>query len=355
MTQVKLRTVTTEWRSRSRQRRLASDRRAGAWSGAKALRTRYDFMRRAWWLVLFWPAVAAAAAPAVLLAPGPVRGFLFGVVCASGLWGAVYVVATSSGAAPAFMGQMGEQLTAGELRRLRRRGWRLINGVHFRAWDIDHVLIGPGGAVVAETKFSANGWSPSRYTDQVIADARDRAKRNANDLRLNLGKSLLTERVFPVVVLWGGGVTEADAKEGDGVRVLPGSALRAWLAELPDVGLDEQAVAALYDKLAQQVERRDRHDLEREGPSPRTVSDSLTLLGATTVVGLLAFWSEIEILRLVGWAWVIPVGAAFAAAQLPFRRSAWTRPWRIGWLAGSQMVTALISLAYVVELARHFL
>ena len=47
--------------------------------------------------------------------------------------------------------------------------------------------------------------------------------------------------------------------------------------------------------------------------------------------------------------------AHFAAVQLPFRSSPRTRPWRIGWLAGSQMVTALISLAYVVELARHFL
>ena len=133
MTQVKLRYVTTEWQSRSRQRRLASDRRAGAWSGAKAVRTRYEFIRRAWRLVLFPPAVAAAAAPAVLLAPGAVRGFLLGVVCASGLWGAAYLVETSSGAAPAFMGQMAEQWTAGELRRLRRRGWRLINGVHLRA------------------------------------------------------------------------------------------------------------------------------------------------------------------------------------------------------------------------------
>lgn len=314
----------------------------------------YEFIRRAWWLVLFPPAVAAAAAPAILLAPGAARGFLLGVICASGLWGAAYLVETSSRSAPAFMGQMAEQWTAGELRRLRRRRWRMINGVHLRAWDIDHVLIGPGGAVVVETKFSAKGWSPSPYTDRVIADARARAKHNASDLRLNLGKSLLTEeRIFPVVVLWGGKVPEAQP-DGE-VRVLPGPALRAWLAQLPDAGLDAQTVAALYDKLGRQVEKRDHCDLERQGPPPRSLSDSLALLCETTVLGLLGFWSEIEALRLIGWAGVIPLGAAFAAAQLPFRRSTRTRPWRIGWLAGSQMFIALIRSAYIADLAKHFM
>ena len=315
---------------------------------------RYDFIRRAWWMVLVWPAIACAVAPAVLLAPGWIRGFILGVIAASGLWGAAYVVGTMSGASSAQLGQLGEQWTAGELRRLRRRGWRLINQVHFRPWDIDHVLLGPGGVVVVETKFSADGWARSRYTEWVIADARERVRGNAEDLRLNLGKSVLpASLVVAVVVLWGRSDIATIDHFDNGVYILSGHRLREWLVRLPDTGLDERIAGDLYDKLARQVEKRDRQDAERTGAPPKSLSSSLFVLCGATLLGLVACWAELESLHLIGWHWVLLVGAAFAAVQWPFRTSTAGRPWRVAWLAGSQGATALIALAYVAYLVRN--
>ena len=52
----------------------------------------------------------------------------------------------------------GEQLTADELRKLRRHGWRAVHNLHLQAGDIDHVAVGPGGVVVIETKSSNAEW-----------------------------------------------------------------------------------------------------------------------------------------------------------------------------------------------------
>lgn len=335
---------------------MASDRRAGAWSGSRALRMRYDFMRRAWGVVITWPLLACVVAPVVLLAPGWMRGYALGAIAASGLWGAAYVVATMSGASSAQLGQLAEQWSASELRRLRRRGWYLINQVHFRSWDIDHVLLGPGGALVVETKFSSDGWAASRYTDRVLADAQARVLGNAQDIRLSLGKSLLPPSlVTPVIVLWGPNDLTAIDRQNNGVVVLSGHLLRTWLAGITDVGLDHGTVAQLYDKLSCQVEKRDRQDLQREGTQPKPLSSSVILLCGAAALGLSACWAELESLHLVGYRWFLPMGTAFATAQLPFRRLTSSRPWRLAWLAGSQAATGLIGLVYIAAVGRHIL
>lgn len=356
MAQPTLRRSRAEWEKKSLERRLASDRRAGAWPGSKALRMRYDFIRRAWYLVLLGPAVAAALAPAVLLAPRSLRGFLLGVLAASGVWSAEYITATASGAAPVLMGQLAEQWTARELRRLRRRGWRLINGARFRVADIDHVLLGPGGAVVVETKHRSQGWPPGRYTNQAIAEACQAVRRNAEDIRLTLGKSLLTApMVRPGVVLWGQTDGQVPRRGDDGVWIVPGPALRAWLAGLPDEGLDQSTVSALYDKLAAHVVRRDSHDHDRQGPPPRTITATVILVVGAVVLGLVGCAAELEVLHQIGWQWVVPVGAGFIAVQWPLRAVQTARPWRFAWLAGSQLVTIAIGVAYVVQLVGHHL
>lgn len=88
------------WERIALERRLAGDRRAGSWSGSRALRMRYDFMRRTWWMMMAWPVMVCLVAPAVLLSPGWMRGYAFGALAASGLWGSAYLVATMSGSSP---------------------------------------------------------------------------------------------------------------------------------------------------------------------------------------------------------------------------------------------------------------
>ncbi len=59
----------------------------------------------------------------------------------------------------------------------------MVNQLALRPWDIDHVLIGPGGAVVVETKWSANPWVLDPPDERVRRAVRQ-AQGNARDLRL---------------------------------------------------------------------------------------------------------------------------------------------------------------------------
>ena len=51
-------------------------------------------------------------------------------------------------------GAAGERRTAAGLDGLERDGWTVLHDVRLpgRRWNLDHVLIGPGGVVVVETK-----------------------------------------------------------------------------------------------------------------------------------------------------------------------------------------------------------
>lgn len=355
MGQAKKESATDGWRRQRRERGLGSDKRAGVWAESRAVKMRLDFLRRGWFLVAIWPAIVVAAAAASLLIPDNPRPYLLGGLVATGIWGPVYMVGTMSGASSIAMGALSERWTAGELRRLRRRGWNLVNGVHYRRWDIDHVVLGPGGAIVVETKFSADGWGPSKYTSGVMADAVARVRGNATDVQLSLGKSTLPDNlVHPVVVLWGRSDRLEIFEQHDGVHVLSGHLLRSWLSGVEDSGLEPATANGLFRKLVDQVERRDRQDLERSGPLPKPISSRLSLVLLAAVLGLVGFFAELEaVVHLAGWLWVAPIGAAFYTVQIPFRRWQGARPWRTVWVAGSQFVTAALAIAYLAQALAH--
>jgi hypothetical protein len=67
------------------------------------------------------------------------------------------------------MGDVGKQLAAGELRKLRRHEWRNVNHVTLRrARDVDHVLVGLGGPFAVETKWSATPWSQKPIHGRIL-------------------------------------------------------------------------------------------------------------------------------------------------------------------------------------------
>lgn len=203
--------------------------------------------------------------------------------------------------------------------------------------------------MVAETKFSAGGWEASRYTDRLIADAADRVRQNAGDLRMRLGTNAVpAELVYPVVVLWGrSDLATIDRLEGN-VRILSGPLLRQWLSALPDAGLTQDRHAEFYKELVADVERRDRQDRARARPAPPPLSSVLMVVATAAVVGVLAFAAEVAALRTTGWAWAVPVGVGFVALQWPLARFETLRPWRLAWLTGSQVVTVGVTGAYIV-------
>ena len=184
---------------------MASDRRAGSFARSEVVRIRRDFIRRSWWAIIIPPIGALAASPLVLLLPHWCREFALGIILTSGVWGSIMVVIAWSGTVPRAMGAMGEEWTARELRRLKKRGWHLANGLLLRPKpDIDHVVIGPGGVLVVETKYSSDGWDRDTFTNDWIKRAIAQVEANRTDVARVMRPAAASQLVKPVVVLWGG-------------------------------------------------------------------------------------------------------------------------------------------------------
>ena len=140
--------------TRRREKELEGDSRAG-WSTRTSVRERHRAMVRVQWRPLAGLGLAVLAlfgVPAALV-DGPLQR---GVILGSGLTLTACMIAALvvllSGTAPLMMGEMAEQWTAQELRPLSAQGWRLVNHLGLRLGDQDHVMVGPGGIVLVETK-----------------------------------------------------------------------------------------------------------------------------------------------------------------------------------------------------------
>ena len=285
-----------------------------------------------------------------LLLPGWIRLVVVGVFLSSGFWLSFYIVETASGAAPAAMGQLAEQWTARELSRLKRQGWNLVNHLTLQRSDIDHVLMGPGGIVIVETKYSSGGWENSYYTNGLIESASTYVSKSAHTFLLWAGKRMLPQScVYPVVVLWGGGYDDTKASPVEGVHVLSGNHLQGWLSTLPEAVMNEANLAAIYAKIDTQVEWRDQKDLERDGPRPRSILTWYLLITGVIFSALLASFCYIEILRTIGWHWFPLVGIALTTPAIVAWNSRLHRAVSIAWVCGSQVFTLVFVIAYAAK------
>jgi hypothetical protein len=154
-----------------------------------------------WFRLLGASAFMLLLTPSLLLLPSDARPFVVGAWLATTAWMLVFGTTVASGAATRIMGETGEQLTAGDLRKARRTGWLLVNHIRLGREEIDHVMVGPGGLVVAESKWT--GWkqdlSDSDIYDDEAARLARRATMVAGTLRHIVGKC----PVRRVVVVWG--------------------------------------------------------------------------------------------------------------------------------------------------------
>jgi len=145
----------------TRRRALGAQARTGKYARSFATRRALAWTREFWppLLLVFLLPSAVFVPVAVFFLRGSLRPAVIGAAAATGLWLAILTCVLFSGVAATLVSVVAEQWTSGDLRRLRRRGWRLINGLKFvDQSDIDHVAIGPAGLLVVETKWSADGW-----------------------------------------------------------------------------------------------------------------------------------------------------------------------------------------------------
>ncbi len=85
-----------------------------------------------------------------------------------------------------------------------------VGGFRLSQRDIDHVLLGPGGAYAFETKWSSS-WE-SEYGRRRLTDAVGQATAGARTLRLWQPFKTLGIEPHPVVVLWGRGLANGREK-----------------------------------------------------------------------------------------------------------------------------------------------
>jgi hypothetical protein len=263
-----------------------------------------------------------------------VRSYAAGLLTATVLGILMYQVTQMAGTGAIAMGEIAEQWTAQELRKLRRKGWRVVNHFMLRAWDIDHVLVGPGGVFAIETKWSAQPWELNPM-DRRISSAIRQVSANAKDLSLwQPLKAAGGVAAQGVVILWGGRV---DGPEGRGplrlhdVEILTGRTIEQWRESLPSDKLNDTQVEDCWRALEAQVRVRDRLG----GLPPDSVWTLSIRYLTAFAAALISFVVTADLLTLVdSYAWWPVVYGATLTAGLAGRRVSVLRPYASGWLAG---------------------
>ena len=291
-------------------RSLASSERAGTFARRKARTLQRDYLRRAWrvLLPLYLGLVTCVAWPALFFGPEFVRGLVVGLAVAGSAGAIVALVIIQTGTGPTMAGELAEQWTVHELHDLLQLGYQLVNHIDVDGHgDADHVLIGPAGLFVLESKWSAAPLTASQFWTQAHIAKLERRTR-ATWLQL---KRHGVPRATPVVVLWDEAARQL--KAGTGVSrsgssyVVARTHLRNWLLARAPGQLEPTTVANAHEHLCQLAVRTDAH----EAPVPASVEQLTTraLLCIGTASG--AF-----VLPWVAATWLHPLALLLAPVLL---------------------------------------
>jgi hypothetical protein len=316
-------------------------------------RRHLDFVReRIGPLVLI--AVIAAIGVAVSAHTVPPRAgpYVIGAGAASVVWLLVLLVVQMSGAVSYALGAEGERWTVDALRPLRRRGWHVISHVPLEKGDLDHALIGPGGAYALETKATFGEWNiddPDEWLLRAASQARHRAER-LHFLLLSRDCNVRVD-AHPLLVLWG--PISGSARRVTGVEVVHGSELRAWSdGRLRDVLSDEE-VRRASDGLQRFVERRDAHIRATEGAPPLLVElgpFGLASQVGTGILGALISWITVAItLDITERHGLVLILLGNLALGVTIRRYRPFRIFALGWLCAAAGFFGLLAVLYVIS------
>ncbi len=165
------------------------------------------------------------------------------------------------------LGLLGEQTIGDLLGRLARMGYRVFHDVPGTAkWNVDHVVVGPGGIFAIETKCRSKrpskGGRPAseaifdgeairfpRYSD---LEAPAQARRNAEWVAKEMSKAVCKEVEARAIVALPGWYVPNPRKEWE-VWVLSGKMVPSWIEQEPR-RLSEE----LINRVAYQLDRRCR-------------------------------------------------------------------------------------------------
>jgi hypothetical protein len=186
----------------------------------------------------------ALALPIALVLDGPGQWTALGVVAAAVAWAQLGAIVAWNGTGHLPVVHHEDRTTAQVLRRRLPRGWRTLHGCTLAEHRVvDHVAVGPGGVVVLETKWRRDP------TAGDLAWAARRVQLSQADVAGVLRAVLPDAPVVPAVVIWGADEDDRLPVYVDGVRVVKGEHLAAWLELFAAERLGRTQVDAAWGRL----------------------------------------------------------------------------------------------------------
>lgn len=282
--------------SKKNFKNLGSPDRSGGYSRRLVLNTVKDFVQPNWailLLLMLLPGTAGYLASHFGKESERVKWLGIGAFGITGFWLVIILVIIWTGIGNPLMGLEGENRTAVILRKFRSNGWELVNGLKLRGdWDIDHVLVGPAGVLVFESKWSHKEWPSDNKGDTYMAgrleDAVKQVLRNGDRFKAFFKNELVGVTVTPACVLWSHsyGSEELTPYLANGVVIIPGPALESWMNSLTANWLDQKKVERLSTVLEIQTAIRDKQDSESEDAPLPTLG---TLIRRNILAPILGF------------------------------------------------------------------
>ena len=243
-----------------RRRKVSGKKSVGRYSRKKFWETLREASTRYWVvLVILGLGPIVCASGIITVHHGFARGVLVGIASVSGPFMCIIFLLLFSGASSSYLGNFGEVSTAEVLWKFEKSGWFLVNGLLLNPkWDIDHVLVGPAGVILIETKWSADSWPiavPGKtFMKKRIDDAVKQARSNKYDLLKEFNSILFHVDVLPICVLWSlkNPSNLSWTQQGE-VTVIPGHKLEAWFKEQTNVKLTSEKVKQIWSALEAKV------------------------------------------------------------------------------------------------------
>jgi hypothetical protein len=179
---------------------------------------------------------------------GSVLAFIMGFLIATFLCVVLYISIVFTGAANYLTGALAERWTGQEFAALGP-AWHIFSNVPFSVGyanmsyeiDVDHVVVGPYGVLVIETKYSSSPLNLGAVQlERRVSEAMNQVEDNAGRIRALLNQAAPNVPIRPIVIFWGRLVKSSETAirrvEGrnEDVRIVHGGDSKKWRPRLTE-------------------------------------------------------------------------------------------------------------------------